>query len=232
MMWLTMDPTIIAVVGTLLGGAIGAIIGIFAGPVRDCFAHRREIKHIRKAIYNELYLSCRKLRDAFSEFGADITEAKRTKNNDKLRSINKRYYSGPITFSVYHAFRVKPIDFYQLEEADKLDEAYFRLTIIKNGVNQYSHTRSDDPDKANKKYDPCHKQFLGAIHGSGVVNVAFEANAHVLEKIDGGALLKKWRKFSSESMTVEEKLLLKNAEKRPVEKKSIRDRFRRKKQAP
>lgn len=108
-----------------------------------------------------------------------------------LRSADKMEYSGPITFPVYDALKTQPVSFYQLEEASKLDAAYFRVNAVNNAVNYFSGT-SFDVDTAEEKYDAFHKQLLEA---ADVIYLAFESNAHVLEKIEKGTLLKKWRKF-------------------------------------
>lgn len=108
-----------------------------------------------------------------------------------LRSADKMEYSGPITFPVYDALKTQPVSFYQLEEASKLDAAYFRVNAVNNAVNYFSGT-SFDVDTVEEKYDAFHKQLLAA---ADVIYLAFESNAHVLEKIEKGTLLKKWRKF-------------------------------------
>ncbi|MGB8311953.1 MAG: hypothetical protein WCE81_08840 [Halobacteriota archaeon] len=152
-----------------------------------------------KALYSELFISYQKLEGAFIDFRM-YTNAS---NMDMLRSTDKMEYSGPITFSVYDALKAQPISFYQLAEASKLDAAYFRLNAVNNAVNEFSRTSFDNVDNAGEKYRVFYDQFLEAAY---VINVAFESNAYVLEKIDKGTLLKDWRKFASEHPKIKEKL--------------------------
>jgi len=64
---MAIDSTSIAVVGTLLGGAIGATIGLFEGPVKDYYADRAE-KKLRKALYGELITAFEQIDGALLDY--------------------------------------------------------------------------------------------------------------------------------------------------------------------
>jgi hypothetical protein len=155
---------------------------------------KKELRDARYiAIYSELFISYEKLEGAFMDFLRYIT----TSNTDMLRSTDKMEYSGPITFPVYDALKTQPVSFYQLEEASKLDVAYFRVNAVNNAVNYFS--TSFDIDTAEEKYDAFHKQLLEA---ADVIYLAFESNTHVLEKIKKGTLPKKWCKFVDDRLEI------------------------------
>jgi gas vesicle protein len=198
---MVVDSTNIVVIGALLGAVVGSAIGIFAGPVRDCFAHRTEIKNVRKAIYNELFISCQKLKATFDDFNRHIDN----RDTDWLSSTDKMYYSGPTTFPVYDAFISQPISLYQLAEASVLAAAYFNMNAVNNAINDFnfSHTRFKDFESAKEELCDIYKKFLVAVC---VVNIAFESNAHILNGIDKGALLKAWRKFVNARKSIKDRL--------------------------
>jgi len=158
------------------------------------------INALYTALYSELFISCQKLDGALT---IDFYTYLKKPDMDMLQSTDKLRYGEPIKFPVYDFFKTRPILFYQLEGTFELDAAYFRVIAVNDAVNEFSRTPFNTVDEAQQKYDTFYGQFLEAAR---VINEAFLKNAHILEKIDNGTRLKKWREFTKGHVQINEKL--------------------------
>jgi hypothetical protein len=178
------------ILGAIIGAAValsGAFLGLLAEPVRAHFARKAHQKQLRRILYGELIIKLQRAA-AYLDYHRPLIERRDT---DYLKSIYKVDLSGPISFPDEVTAQEQ---YYQLtpQEFDLLSTAYYKLRTLINGVNKFGRPPFDDSKEVIELCRTSKEMLEDTIYR---VNDAFEYNAHVLKKIDGGILLKKWRKF-------------------------------------
>ncbi len=176
--------------GVIIGGLIafvGAFIGLLAEPVRAHFARKAHQKQLRRTLYGELIIKLQRAA-AYLDFHRRAIERRDT---NYLKRVYKVDLSGPISFPDEVDAQAQ---YYQLtsQEFDVLAAAYYNLRALLNGINKFGRPPFEDAKEAMKLCRTSKEMLESTIYS---VNIAFENNVRVLKKIDGGALLKDWRKF-------------------------------------
>jgi hypothetical protein len=205
------------ILGAIIGGVIalsGAFLGLLAEPVRAHFARKAHQEQLRRILYGELIIKLQRAA-AYLDYHRPVIERRDT---DYLKSFYKVELSGPISFPDEVTAQEQ---YYQLtpQEFDLLATAYYKLRTLINGVNKFGRPPFDDAKEAMELCRTSKEMLEDTIYR---VNEAFENNVHVLEKIDGGDILKAWRKFIQDPKLQKEYLSdpAKKALKEAAEKKN------------
>lgn len=177
-----------AILSAFLGGLLalsGALIGLFAEPVRNFFARRARQEHLRRTLYGELFIKLQRAAANLDSYRLAIER----QDIDYLK-LHKVDLSEPISFPDEVTAQEQ---YYQLttQERNALAVAYYNLRSFINGVTIFGSTPLDTKE-AMELYPKLKEMLQSAIF---YVNLAFENNARILEKIDEGAILKDWREL-------------------------------------
>lgn len=189
------------ILGAIIGGAIalsGAFLGLLSEPVRSYFAHKAHQEQLRKILYGELIIKLQRAA-AYLDYHRHLIERHDT---DYLKRVYKVDFSELISFPDEVTAQEQ---YYQLtsQESNLLAVAYYQLRSLINGVNKFGRPPFDDAKEATELCRTLKKMLEDAIY---YVNEAFENNVRVLEKINGGAPLKDWRKFKHDPKVQKEYL--------------------------
>jgi len=197
---------IVGVAGTLLGA-------FFAEPIRAHFAHKAHQEQLRRALYSELsFKSYMVLR-----YVLQYDDAFKDNDIDYLKFVSKVLITTPVSFPDEVDARAQ---YYQLNSQDLelLAAAYHALRDAINILYNLASASFDNIEEAKKEHVVL-KRSLGFAFAA--INRAFKDNAHVLEKIDKGLLLKDWRELVQVARkdTVLQEYLTPNYQKDAAEKK-------------
>lgn len=179
------DAILAVIVGAFT--LFGAVLGLFAEPVRARFARKEHQKQLRKTLYGELFIKFEKvLKGSLVDYQAAIT----LKDINSFNSPDKEEFGGLTSFfdevtAEKQYYQLKPKEFHLLAVA------YYRLRRTINLVNKFGPFKTVEDAKKDLK-EEIEEQIRSSFK---FINDAFEENADALEKSDCGSLLKKWRKL-------------------------------------
>lgn len=170
------------------GTAVGAVIGLFAEPVRARFELKSHQRQLRRELYGELRIKFQRV------LGMYITYTEACDSNDLvyLESTNKLEIPGTISFD---GEATTQANYYQLtsEEFTLLALSYLHLRWAVNHTNKFGNEKLGIRGAREAL-----KELENRIQSAAcLINRAFEENARFLEKMDGGVLLNDWRELRS-----------------------------------
>jgi len=144
------------------------------------------INQLRRAIYGDVVTWCEKIKGALVLLDLRL----RASDIDFFRSTNKLDIS-LIRSELYDSLKTEANRVLPATEAARLEVAYFQLKSITNALSDINLRSFDNVEDAKRQW----KELRGSsLHScSSYINQAFEDAELILNKLDGGEILKNWR---------------------------------------
>lgn len=148
----------------------------------------------RRALYSEMISAAEEL--VIRLHNVDVETGLNKGNESYFRSTRKlaKMENKPIRFDVYESLRESdPVSYHQLSDAREIEKTYTDLKIAIEQLDSFRHT----PYSRNKGLQELDKLIEVVMNSIILIDHELNKNAPILQQIDNGKYLERWRKLKS-----------------------------------